>query len=142
MRRDGGSGQLSGGSRASEVRKLESRPQVVADLRVYVPQTRSCLDVVGAGGYNNLNFFQRNDVLDHGEVPVTMQVRHAEITVLTKRPPGSIPLLLGVSQTVCTPEDQYNDTCRLDIQRSGGDLTTDRQGAIWRNNIATLPLRG
>jgi hypothetical protein len=36
------------------------------------------------------------------------------------------------------PTDKYTDSCRLDIQSNGGELTADQMGAIFRANIAIM----
>jgi len=77
-------------------------------------------------------------VIAHNEIPVTMADRHAEVTVLNRMPPGTIPLLLGMLQPACLPTDTYTDSCRLDIKNHGGELTPDEMGAIFRANIAIM----
>ncbi len=64
--------------------------------------------------------------------------------MLTKMLTGTVPLLLGVSQPICTPDDRYTDTCRLDIRENRGagpgEITTDQQGVTWPANLLLVGL--
>jgi RHS repeat-associated protein len=125
-------------ARAVEVQALKTVwYQTVADLRTYELLSKLCMDIVGAGK-SNLNQAQKANVIAHNEIPVTVADRHAEVTVLNRMPPGTIPLLLGMSQPACLPTDTYTDSCRLDINNNGGELTPDEKGAIFRANIAIM----
>jgi hypothetical protein len=128
-------------SRAESIRAVERTTpayysRAVADLRVRTFADQTCLDVIGAGA-EDLTRSQQTAVgalTGPPAVVARLSDRHAEVTVLNAASQYGVPLALGVTFAVCTPESKRPDTCRLDIASSGGIITPDQHGAYWPAN--------